>query len=143
MSSPSISRAEAAFREAFDRLKTNQPELLPKSSPVSQNNVAREAGLDPSALKKARYPGLIAEIQLWIEQYGNEKPMSARQKELSRKQHSQDLKDRIHALQAQRDNLLSLLAEADAKILELTSKNEKLELALPANNIAPLFSRQP
>ncbi|WP_318351643.1 hypothetical protein [Klebsiella pneumoniae] len=51
------------YRAAFERLKSNKPERLPKGTPVSQNNVAKEAGSDPSALKKARFPLLIAEIK--------------------------------------------------------------------------------
>nr|WP_302685079.1 hypothetical protein [Pseudomonas syringae]UVN17909.1 hypothetical protein pPsy0479a_00077 [Pseudomonas syringae] len=58
--------AEGSFRSAFERLKTDNPSILAKGTPVSQNNVAREAGLDPSALKKARFPELVSEIQQWI-----------------------------------------------------------------------------
>jgi hypothetical protein len=35
-----VSKAETAFREAYERLKKNRPETLPKGSAVSQNNVA-------------------------------------------------------------------------------------------------------
>ena len=35
-----VSKAETAFREAFERLKRNRPETLVKNSVVSQNNVA-------------------------------------------------------------------------------------------------------
>jgi len=44
------------YRAAFERLKNNKPERLPKGTPVSQNNVAKEAGSDPSALKKRAFP---------------------------------------------------------------------------------------
>lgn len=59
--------AEQSFREAFKRLKSNNPKILPLNSPVTQNNIAREAGRDPSALKKDRYPLLILEIQAYIQ----------------------------------------------------------------------------
>lgn len=63
-----ISAAEQ-YRAAFERLKNNKPERLPKGTLVSQNNVAKEAGSDPSALKKTRFPLLIAEIQMYVESY--------------------------------------------------------------------------
>ena len=48
-----------------------KPTTLPRNTPVTQNNVAKEAGRDPSALRKLRYPRLIREIQKWIEGNGN------------------------------------------------------------------------
>ena len=35
------------YRAAFECLKINKPERLPKGSPVSQNNVAKEAAAIP------------------------------------------------------------------------------------------------
>jgi len=67
------------YRAAFERLKSNKPERLPKGSSVSQNNVAKEAGSDPSALKKSRFPLLVAEIQKYVEEHGKERPPSVRQ----------------------------------------------------------------
>lgn len=55
--------AEQRFREAFERLKSGCPELLPPGSLVSQNNVALEAGCTPSALRKERFPTLVSDIQ--------------------------------------------------------------------------------
>src|SRR5579875_1579760 len=75
--------AEQNFREAFERLKSNKPKLCPVGTLVSQNNVAKEAGVDPSALKKNRLPTLIAEIQAYVSTI--EIPTSNRQKELSKK----------------------------------------------------------
>ena len=66
--------AQANFREAFERLKASAPKILPPGTPVSQNNVAKEAGCDPTALKKQRYPDLVAEIQAYVDAYGNERP---------------------------------------------------------------------
>ena len=62
-----VSKAELKFREAFERLKVGKPDILPKGTPLSQNNVAKEAGVDPSALRRARFPELVADIQAWIE----------------------------------------------------------------------------
>ena len=53
-----MGKAELDFSAAFERLKYGNTLILPPGSPVSQNNVAREAGRDPSALRKSRYPRL-------------------------------------------------------------------------------------
>ncbi len=66
------------YRAAFERLKSNKPERLPKGTPVSQNNVAKEAGSDPSALKKL-VSLLIAEIQKYVEGHAEQRPPSVRQ----------------------------------------------------------------
>ncbi len=66
MSSTPKKSAETLFREAFERLKSNQPEVLHTNTPVSQNSVAKEARRDPSALKKSRFPSLILEIQEYV-----------------------------------------------------------------------------
>ena len=68
------------YRAAFERLKSNKPERLPKGTPVSQNNVAKEAGSDPSALKKARFPLLIAEIQKYVEGHAEQRFVNFMQK---------------------------------------------------------------
>mgnify|MGYP003629439734 FL=1 len=66
MSSTVKKSAEQEFRDAFDRLKKGKTIRLPLGAAVTQNNVAREAGRDPSALKKDRYPLLILEVQAYI-----------------------------------------------------------------------------
>lgn len=65
--------AEDRFRAAFERLKSDTPIHIARGSALTQNNIAREAGLDPSALKKSRFPELIQDIQNWkkSEQPGN------------------------------------------------------------------------
>ena len=123
--------AETAFREAFERLKNGKPERLATGTPVSQNNVAREADCDPSALRKSRYPSLIAEIQVWVEAHGSDAPPSQRQRLIARRSRNRTLSERLAALKAQRDQLASLLSEADAKIVELTLENARLQALLP------------
>jgi hypothetical protein len=44
----------------------------PKARHLSQNNVAKEVGVDPSALRRARFPELVSEIQDWIESHKDE-----------------------------------------------------------------------
>jgi hypothetical protein len=122
--------AEAAYRDAFERLKQGQPERLPKGTPVSQNNVAREAGCDPSALKKSRFPTLIADIQRYHAGHDDRSPSRRQTLQLQRKR-NRNLRDRIGDLTKQRDVVTCLLNEANAKILELTDRVVELEARLP------------
>lgn len=121
-----MSKAELQFYEAFIRLKENKPVNVTKGTSVTQNNVAKEAGVDPSALRKSRYPELIKEIQAWIE--------SNDQKEISKKQarkksHSKviELQQKIEIVVAQRDQATSKLLAAQLKIIELTNKIKRLD----------------
>src|ERR1700730_3231862 len=134
------SEAATAFREAFERLKKNRPQTLPKGSAVSQNNVAKEAGCDPSALRKSLYPALIAEIQRWLEANRPQAPVSQRQTLLSQRKRNRSLKERIEDMKAQRDSLASLLVEADVKILELTLENARLRALahVPSSKVTPI-----
>jgi hypothetical protein len=115
--------AEDQFREAFVRLRNGQPRVLPLGTAVTQSNVSREAGCDPSALRKTRYPELISEIQKYV--------LRARGGVESDNLHrcgSQPsmLSEKIAQLQSDRDHVMSLLLEADNTILELTLELAKL-----------------
>nr|WP_298893891.1 hypothetical protein [uncultured Acinetobacter sp.] len=126
-------RAEIRFLEAFERLKVGNPELLPKGIPVTQNNVAKEAGVNPSALRRTRYPDLCDKIQSWIdENKDNLSQQSTRQKNLARTAKNRSLKQQLDHLKAQNDIALSKLMEAERLIIELTLENERLKSRLPA-----------
>ena len=113
-------QAEAAFREAFERLKLRRPTNLPAHSPVTQNNVAREAGKDPSALKKSRFPDLVDEIQRHIQARDAKK--SQRKDELATaEQVIERLKADLARALTLRDQALSQLMTAELTILELTT----------------------
>ena len=140
---PTRRSAADQYRDAFERLKLNRPQLLPKGTPVTQNNVAKEAGSDPSALKKSRFPSLIAEIKTYVEQHAEERPPSLNQVNLLARQKSRALRDRIEEVARQRDQLASLLSEADTKIIELYDRIAELERQLPASNIISLDPRGP
>lgn len=140
---PARRSASDQYRDAFERLKLNRPQLLPKGTPVTQNNVAKEAGSDPSALKKSRFPSLIAEIKTYVEQHAEERPPSLSKVNLLARQKSRALRDRIEQVARQRDQLASLLSEADAKIIELYDRIAELERQLPASNIISLDPRGP
>ncbi|WP_226507520.1 hypothetical protein [Pseudomonas sp. MWU16-30317] len=140
---PARGSAADQYRDAFERLKLNRPQLLPKGTPVTQNNVAKEAGSDPSALKKSRFPSLIAEIKTYVEQHAAVRPPSLNKVNLLARQKSRTLRDRIEQVARQRDQLASLLSEADAKIIELYDRIAELERQLPASNIISLDPRGP
>lgn len=134
--------AEKTFREAFDRLKRNCPQLLPPGTPVTQNNVAKEAGRDPSALRKGRYPILIEEIQHWLETNTSKTSGFQRLTVATRRRRTRKLKERLQNVKIQRDSLASLLVEADAKILELTLENARLHSLLPPTKVTPILRRK-
>ena len=104
-------------------------------------NVAREAGSDPSALKKTRFPLLIAEIQKYIESHTEDRQPSVRQINLLARRKNRGLRERLEEIKQQRDHLASLLSEADATILELYDRISELEKQLPASNILSIDSR--
>ncbi|WLG56707.1 hypothetical protein PSH77_29345 [Pseudomonas extremorientalis] len=129
-----MGKAEQAFRDAFERLKKDAPIRIAKGLTLSQNLVAKEAGTDPSALKKARFPSLVAEIQRWVANSEKPAPASKRQSELRQREKNRSLRDQINDLKIQRDAVCSRLLEADAKILELTLELEKFRASpLPRN----------
>lgn len=111
--------AEMRFRQAFIRLKKNCPTLLPKDCPVTQNNVAREAGCDPSALKKARFPQLIREIQGYVELHKIEERPQVKKIALQRAV-KRSLEERLADAIQQRDQAQSVLISAEIRILELS-----------------------
>jgi hypothetical protein len=113
--------AEQRFRLAFERLKADKPQVLPRGTPLSQNNVAKEAGADPSALRKARYPALIREIQAWVEINGQEKAVQRERQD--RRRARDDLAAKVKKLEKERDDARSQLISAKRKVLELLQLN--------------------
>jgi len=136
-----MSKAEKHFLEAFDRLKNTSTIRLPKGTPVSQANVAREAGVDPSALRKSRFPGVIALIQQWLDAHASSQPGQGASSPVNGRQKARSLRDRIEALTEQRDRVASLLACADARIVELSMECERLRSELEPTNVTALPQR--
>lgn len=122
--------AEQRFRDAFERLKLGIPMVLPKGIPVSQNNVAKEAGCDPSALRKARFPLLVIAIQEWVETHKSDHPPSERQRLLKQRRKNRDKRDTIADFKKQRDAAVGLLTDADLRIVELTTKLADMQARL-------------
>jgi len=137
-----ISKAELKFREAFERLKSGKPNLIQKGKPISQNNVAKEAGVDPSALRRTRFPELVEEIQEWITNNKDKQSQkSPRQMILAQRSRNRSLKEKNKAMEEQRDNALNNLLDAQLHILELTRKYERLKAKLPEENVRSMFDR--
>lgn len=125
-----IGGAEKAFRQAFDRLKRCMPECLPKGTVDTRNNIAKEAGRDPSALRKPPYPNIISETQVWIGDNHQKAPPSLRQVILSNRKYNRSLENRIVELKTQRDHVCSLLVETNSKILDLSDELTQLRKIL-------------
>lgn len=113
--------AESDFRAAFERLKKNKPNVLPKNSLVTQNNVAREAGKDPSALRKTRYPLLILEIQSFIN--ARDEHLIATQK--SKDNRSLTNREKLTNYRKQLNRLSSIVHAQDAVIEVLLEEIRK------------------
>lgn len=127
------SGAERRFYEAFERLQNGSPRVVPVGTKISQNNVAKEAGTIPSALRASRFPKLVGEIRSWIDAHESDEPqMSSRQRILAQRNRNRDLRNRISELKTQRDDAMSKLVLAEARLLELTLENDRLQRPNPS-----------
>lgn len=127
-----MSRAEVKFRNAFERLKTGKTELVPAGSKVSQNAVAKEAGVLPSALRASRFPDLCREIAEWIDEHKDDPTQkSGRQKNLAERNARRVVREQLEAMKIQRDLAFSKLVSAEAYILELTMEVRRLRALAP------------
>lgn len=142
MSQPDyVGDAEKLFRDAFERLKSNKPINVARDTLVTQNNVAKEAGRDPSALRKARYPRLIREIQKWIEDNGNAPRNRASNASLIKgaRDRNRELRLRNAELVKQRDKAMARLVIAQQSILELHRKTQDLKARLDeSDRVVPI-----
>ena len=123
------SSAGERFREAFDRLKNGRPQVLPVGTTVSQNNVAKEAGCDPTALKRSRFLPLIIEIQEYVKSHGHEVAASL-VAATERKNAKRTLDEKLAEVTLQRDDAQSKLVSSDLRIMELTEKVQALQTRL-------------
>lgn len=128
--------AEDRFRKAFERLKAGEPKILNRGTPLTQNNVAREAGCDPSALKKARFPSLIHEIQAYIEIH-RENQHDFSQKTKMKRTANRSIRERLNDTIRQRDQAQSILASANARIIELGEEIQSLNRQLDEIRSSP------
>ena len=118
---PRPKSVETELRAAFERLKRDEPKSLPKGTPVSLSNVAKEAGMQPVSLRKDRYPELHSEIAAYTEI--NSRPSG---KVKARKTRESDVK-RIKRLKAQNEKLLNIVSSLTRLNEELERENELLK----------------
>lgn len=135
MTSARPKSAESNFRTAFERLKIGAPKILPSGAQVSQNNVAKEAGRDSTALRKSRFPSLVADIQNYVAAHGGDRPESERQKLLKHRRRSRTARETIADIKMQRDAVAGLLVEANAQIAILARQLSYAEVRI--NNLQP------
>jgi DNA repair exonuclease SbcCD ATPase subunit len=121
--------AEERFRAAFERLKINAPIVLPNGTPVSQNNVAKEANTDPTALRKSRYPTLIRDIQSWVGKAALEQT-KAKMRQVRQNKNKESMIERIETLTRQRDQAQSEALSLHRLVLELSVEKAKLQSQL-------------
>lgn len=123
------------------------PETLPTGTRISQNNVAKEAGCDPSALRKSRFPLLIMEIKEWIRTHTDEQSVSKQKNHLIRRNKNRDTKKHISDLKKQRDNAVGMMVDANLRILELSEMVDdlqiKLEMLKPTAKILNFHHKKP
>lgn len=123
MSSTIKNSAEQDFRDAFERLKKGKTIRLPLGAPVNQANVAREAGRDPSALKKERYPLLILAIQAYVTSKSEQERGSKRTTDNRARTDKQKLAD----YRKQIDRLSSIVAAQNSTIEDLLDEVARLK----------------
>jgi hypothetical protein len=115
-------KALREFSEAFDRLKRNEPRRVLRGTPVSQNNVSREAGMDTAALRKSLYPDLVGAIQDWVRSHTEARepvsPLALARREIAA------LTERVEALQAELVATRSELARTRAAIADLQRERD-------------------
>lgn len=124
---PSKVSAESKFRAALARIVDGRTLNVEGGAQITQNNVAREAGVDPSALRASRYPALVREIQ---DLAGNAKAAVGRkehQPNCSRIEGRRSEKQRYQDMKRQRDHAAALLVSADSEVLRLMLRLRDLE----------------
>jgi hypothetical protein len=129
-----MGRAERQFWEAFERLKLGKPKKLQSGAKVSQNNVAKEAGTVPSALRSTRYPDLCLAISQWIDERASD-ISTVQQGRSAERRLRRDLRDKINELEKQRDKALAKLVLVEMELVNLTMENQQLrETSPPSGN---------
>lgn len=102
-----ISETEEKFRDAFKR-------LVDRGQKVSQNKVAIEAGMHPTALKKDRLPEFVLELQDYIKSQNINNELSSKKANRIKRRTSDE---RYHVCKKQRDKLASI-CEAQSNLIE-------------------------
>ncbi len=130
-----MSSAETLFKEAFIRLKNNIPINMPKGTPVSQNNVAKEAGKHRTALKKDRFPLVVLAIQDYVDSQEVSAEVITKKKNLRRQRTTED---RLAACIKERDRLATICEALENGMVELL--DELADYKRGASKVSPIRS---
>jgi len=118
--------AEDEYRNAFKRIVDGKTIRIPKGSPPTLANIAREAGRDPSALKKSRYPIFITEV----EEYNSASSLTMDQAERSLTAQLAAARAENKSLREKCSNLCKERDAAQTKILNLQQALVAMNLQL-------------
>ncbi|EOG3619010.1 hypothetical protein G7017_11040 [Pseudomonas fulva] len=130
--------AEEEYRKAFKRIIEGKPIRISKHAKLTLANIAREAGNDPSALKKSRYPTFIAEV----EEYNSSPSPTVKRSDRSltaqltaARAENNALRERCTELAAERDIAHSKVLNLQLALIE---KCQELEEYIGPSSIAVL-----
>lgn len=118
-SSQAKTSAESRYRAAFERLKQGRPVIVPMDTAISLASVAREAGSDPSSIKRSRYPDLAHEISQFT---STDSSSTLDPKLAAARRKIQRLESRLRDVQRQRDHAISLLLAAERELMDRTRR---------------------
>lgn len=120
-----MSKAEARYREALERLKNNKPEVLTKGAyTINNDTVAQEAGKETrGAIKKSRFKGLVDDIKEAekgrLAAQGITPPKESEVKARKHKTALEELKDKYEAALNREVNLVIALRKVTKENAEL------------------------
>ncbi|MBC3421864.1 MULTISPECIES: hypothetical protein [Pseudomonas] len=122
--------AEDEYRKAFKRLVEGKALRIDKKSATTLANIAREAGRDPSALKRSRYPTFVSEVEFHNENVGS--TLERRDRSLSAqlasaRAENKSLRARCLGLSAERDAAQSKVLNLQQVLVEKSFQLEGLE----------------
>ncbi|MBH1494018.1 hypothetical protein JY423_02140 [Stenotrophomonas maltophilia] len=119
--------AESKFRAALARIIDGSALNVERNAQITQNNVAREAGVDPSALRASRYPALVMEIRDLAGMARADVGSMGHKPHRPRSEERRNEKQRYQDMKRQRDHAAALLASADSEVLRLMLRVRDLE----------------
>jgi len=136
--------AEIEYRKAFRRIVEGKAMRVDKMAPPNLANIAREAGKDPSALKKSRYPIFISEVESFNNNVSSageriDRSLSAQLK--AARSENRKLRESYEQLTIERDESHSRVLNLQLALVEMSFMVDGLEK--PSNiAILDLHARQ-
>lgn len=107
------------YYAALERLKSNKPNSLPKSSAINNDTVALEAGRKRGSIKESRHAALVDAIELAAKEAGQ---ISAAQQIEQEKSKTKALKSDYEQLEEDYEKLLEMINSLLLENFELKQK---------------------